>query len=104
MASTYSNLNETARIIARDGSDGVATITDDTTSAEIREELQEMADHLQRAANALEELAELVMPNLPTGPRELFEIAETGIYNTMSTEKARAKWVAASIEKASKEA
>jgi hypothetical protein len=80
------------------------TTTDGETSAEIREELREMADHLQRTANALEELAELVIPNLPTGPRELFEIAETGIYDAMSAEKARAKWVAASIEKASREA
>lgn len=71
-----------------------------TTNAEACEELRDVCVCLNEAANALEELAELVMPNLPTGPRELFEVAETGLYERMRTCVTRVKRATESIEKA----
>ena len=56
------------------------------TRKEYADVLASTATNLKDAANALEELAELVMPNLPTGPRELFEIAETGLYERIRAE------------------
>lgn len=69
-----------------------------TTNAEACEELRDVCVLLNDAANALEELAELVMPNLPTGPRELFEVAETGLYDRMRTCMNRVSRASASIE------
>lgn len=61
------------------------------------DELVETAINLKAAANALDELAELVMPNLPTGPRELFDVAETGIFDRIRHEASRAESVAKAI-------
>lgn len=67
-------------------------------------ELRDVATCLKDTANALEELAELVMPNLPNGPRELYDVAETGLFDRVRTCMYRVQEVANDIEKTSEEA
>jgi len=66
-------------------------------------ELRDVATCLKDTANALEELAELVMPNLPNGPRELYDVAEAEIFKRIRTCMHRIQEVANDIEKASEQ-
>ena len=78
--------------------------TNATTNPRHAEEIAEVATNLKDVANALEELAEVVAPNLPIGPRELFDVAETEIFKRLRTCMHRMQEVANDIEKANEEA
>lgn len=84
------------REIALQTGKSIATLLGEDVPARPKytDELVEMALNLKDAANALEELSEVVMPNLPIGPRELFDVAETGLYNRIRREATRAENVA----------
>lgn len=51
--------------------------------AECIDTLTSVAERLHDAANALEAIADVVEPQLPIGSKELFEVAEYGIFSRM---------------------